>query len=1444
MSQNTSPEATPASSGPQRGKFPFALSDTNEESKYLTWLRNHSNYLAVGGALNSLGAIAIYVRGVFGNLLILMPVLILAGALLGGWHSQLYNNPFAFTKWFLLYGLSALLLFFGYETGSRFALPTTTVGRLGRLADIFALIVAVACASVYLWLMGFTLELSSSCLGQIIHAVLVFLAIISLYAGYTCHRNEISATEAGEVDAGLINQVFSNFNWFLRGVRGNFAGLILAAVGVALLVELSPHVIEAFRKSSFTGSFGIKECFATIVAAITTLGGLLKFLPRSSELMKTALIILAAAVSIVLVWGVVLRVANFFFYGLPVYDWRIWTPYICVLVLLVSFVVSMSRAGWAGAWTGREVIFRGLIMLLAIAVSPVIVAAIKYDTRNAPDQLGKLTRPLARVIDGLKLTSSGESLLENDSLIADLIVQKSALDSEASVATVDPQVSRLMVARDNKRQTAEEMIPQQFLIDKSYLKTFLDTFSLPDFVPQEIKHFERAGNFLERVETLSDRDVRSQAILLRTLTDTGSRNLITMAKRDSNEPIGFQSVVLERVLKHILESSFTVMLPDMRSATAEELDKWLQDTDLAMVGLEPELARMYLPVSLATEYLLLMPERNEELDNYRDRSAPDAALSGPRLFSARILEKESLRKHVERVRLRILLSTLSPDLAEKTVGMLKDKWFTHRDTTRTAFDGFATLKLNGRTARTSEVIRFLIENERDIDGQAIFQRCGIKSISGGIADEDQEADAINLTPCFDGGMMGADAERALAACRRQLIETALGGKLKAEATVSDNDKLFSSDASMAKHVIAELFDPTIPPETELDEPPLESKEQFLNRLYARRSGRDFTRDDLLEIVASRFIFTSQNDGVYCARVIRRVAHGRFGNLNDIESVSENRFANGWVGKCLLLLTLFFSIAFFCSCFVNPNATSIHGFYRDKLSAAFILHDNSTGHVEPERHVKLSQLSDYEPQSGCSIAPYHLINTAINLQGSKELNVRDRNSDFFIFSKLFVGGESTGYISTERFEQAAPEMTAGSAMAISAAAAAPNMGQYTMSLLAFLLTMVNVRLGYWVPNPSDLATTTDTNSEPDGEEPEDRPSKMFTNDFKDVFRAELLDIAKRRTNVSSDSATSDSEAFRSLVKKPCERYRLCGMSLSGGGIRSAAVNLGLLQVLDELQLLPMVDYLSTVSGGGYLGTGVSTFMRSKTLPDTPMSQRNSQRHPSAKEFRPPSRLLGREMTSRLRHDSRWVNVSDGGHIENLGAIELLRRRCLLVIVGEGEADPTGTFPGLSTMMRLASIDLGIEIEFPEGSLRKLIIPAKADRPAGETDEQRAALQRHFSVALIHYPKTEDFDAETGYLLYIRSSIRGNEHQVIKGYQAKHPAFPHESTGDQMFNEGQFEAYRRLGEKMMRDAACEFLPEVTATSTPNLETLVTALKDWHRAESNPCSVEPNGLDTRRA
>jgi hypothetical protein len=54
-----------------------------------------------------------------------------------------------------------------------------------------------------------------------------------------------------------------------------------------------------------------------------------------------------------------------------------------------------------------------------------------------------------------------------------------------------------------------------------------------------------------------------------------------------------------------------------------------------------------------------------------------------------------------------------------------------------------------------------------------------------------------------------------------------------------------------------------------------------------------------------------------------------------------------------------------------------------------------------------------------------------------------------------------------------------------------------------------------------------------------------------------------------------------------------------------------------------------------------------------------------------------------------------------------------------------------------------------------------------------------------------DGETGYLLYIKSSLTGDENEYIRKYKAENPIFPHESTADQFFSEARFEAYRGLG-----------------------------------------------------
>ncbi|ATB36328.1 hypothetical protein CYFUS_001742 [Cystobacter fuscus] len=83
----------------------------------------------------------------------------------------------------------------------------------------------------------------------------------------------------------------------------------------------------------------------------------------------------------------------------------------------------------------------------------------------------------------------------------------------------------------------------------------------------------------------------------------------------------------------------------------------------------------------------------------------------------------------------------------------------------------------------------------------------------------------------------------------------------------------------------------------------------------------------------------------------------------------------------------------------------------------------------------------------------------------------------------------------------------------------------------------------------------------------------------AHEGQYLDEARRlaQRDPSSDGASAPADPG---ITAP--RRDLCGLALSGGGIRSATFNLGLLQCLQQMGLLEMFDYVSTVSGGGYIG----------------------------------------------------------------------------------------------------------------------------------------------------------------------------------------------------------------------------------------------------------------------
>src|SRR6476646_2541148 len=77
--------------------------------------------------------------------------------------------------------------------------------------------------------------------------------------------------------------------------------------------------------------------------------------------------------------------------------------------------------------------------------------------------------------------------------------------------------------------------------------------------------------------------------------------------------------------------------------------------------------------------------------------------------------------------------------------------------------------------------------------------------------------------------------------------------------------------------------------------------------------------------------------------------------------------------------------------------------------------------------------------------------------------------------------------------------------------------------------------------------------------------------------------------SSAGVQDDTHFGREPILRPTADSNVIGLALSGGGVRSASFCLGALQALDKAGVLKNIDYLSTVSGGGYIGTSLSAAM---------------------------------------------------------------------------------------------------------------------------------------------------------------------------------------------------------------------------------------------------------------
>ncbi len=165
-------------------------------------------------------------------------------------------------------------------------------------------------------------------------------------------------------------------------------------------------------------------------------------------------------------------------------------------------------------------------------------------------------------------------------------------------------------------------------------------------------------------------------------------------------------------------------------------------------------------------------------------------------------------------------------------------------------------------------------------------------------------------------------------------------------------------------------------------------------------------------------------------------------------------------------------------------------------------------------------------------------------------------------------------------------------------------------------------------------------------------------------------------------------------------------------------------------------------------------------------------------------------------ARWY-LSDGGHFENTAAYELIRRELPLIIISDAGQDVDHRHDDLAGLVRKARIDFGCDIAFLSD------VELDAAIGAGAARRRYASLRRAPPEAVAAMPPRPGYatlarlryaSGAIGTLVVIKPCVMGDESLDLIAYAASHATFPHESTGDQFFDEAQWEAYRKLGESI--------------------------------------------------
>ena len=170
---------------------------------------------------------------------------------------------------------------------------------------------------------------------------------------------------------------------------------------------------------------------------------------------------------------------------------------------------------------------------------------------------------------------------------------------------------------------------------------------------------------------------------------------------------------------------------------------------------------------------------------------------------------------------------------------------------------------------------------------------------------------------------------------------------------------------------------------------------------------------------------------------------------------------------VLVMTLLMAVSLVMARFVNINRFSLHAMYRNRLIRAYLGASNTKR--KPNKFTNFDERDNIPmhamwPRNAAGrkrTGLFHVINMALNLVGGENLAWQERKAESFTVSPLHCGNRDLGYRKSKRYGNG---ISIGTALAISGAAASPNMGYNSSTFITFLMMLFNARLGWWLGNP--------------------------------------------------------------------------------------------------------------------------------------------------------------------------------------------------------------------------------------------------------------------------------------------------------------------------------------------------------------------------------------------